>query len=153
MDFLENRIPPPVVGIVVGAINYGLAQLFTGLSWSEQPQFILGTIVGLFGLGINASGFLSFRAAKTTVNPLKPETASSLVRSGIFAYTRNPMYVGMAIILVGWGIYLANPVAVLGAGLFVVFIQRFQITPEERAMVKLFGEEYEQYRQQTRRWL
>ena len=110
-------------------------------------------ILLLVGFGFAISGAISFRIARTTVNPLKPETASSLVTFGIFGYSRNPMYVGLAIILLAWTTYLAVPfglIAVLG---FMAFIQRFQIAPEERALVLLFGDEFKAYQSSVRRWL
>ena len=105
------------------------------------------------GFGFAISGAISFRVAKTTVNPLKPETASSLVTSGVFKYSRNPMYVGLAIILLAWTTYLAVPLGLLAVVGFIAYIQRFQIVPEERALVVLFGNEFEAYQSTVRRWL
>lgn len=96
---------------------------------------------------------LSFRKARTTVNPLKPETASALVSSGVYRYTRNPMYLGFAIVLIAWSIFLAWPPALLGVLGFVMYMNIFQIGPEERALASLFGREFTQYCSQVRRWL
>ncbi|MFQ3324666.1 MAG: protein-S-isoprenylcysteine O-methyltransferase Ste14 [Pseudomonadales bacterium] len=95
---------------------------------------------------------MSFRLAKTTVNPLKPESASSLVVSGVFKISRNPMYVGFALLLLAWCVYLLAPVLLMILLLFMAVITRFQIIPEERAMLKLFGEEFIDYQKAVRRW-
>lgn len=99
------------------------------------------------------SGVMAFRRARTTVNPLNPEAATALVIVGVYRYTRNPMYVGLATMLVGWAVYLAAPLALLGPPIFVLFIARFQIVPEERALAEKFGREFADYRKKVRRWL
>ena len=95
----------------------------------------------------------SFRRARTTVNPLKPESASALVISGIYRHTRNPMYLGFAIILLGWCVLLGSAWAVLGVAGFVLYIGRFQIRPEERALRELFGAEFDAFCSRVRRWV
>jgi protein-S-isoprenylcysteine O-methyltransferase Ste14 len=87
------------------------------------------------------------------VNPLKPQTASALVASGIYRYTRNPMYLGMLVVVVGWAVFLANVLSALAIVLFPAYITRFQIKPEERVLLSLFGEQYVHYSHQVRRWL
>ncbi|HVE14432.1 MAG TPA: isoprenylcysteine carboxylmethyltransferase family protein [Elusimicrobiota bacterium] len=105
------------------------------------------------GQGISISGIASFRRAKTTVNPMKADTASSLVTTGVYRFTRNPMYLGLLIVLAGWAVFLANPLAVLFLPAFALYITRFQIKPEERILSKLFGSEYASYMSQVRRWI
>ena len=105
------------------------------------------------GLVFSAAGILSFRRARTTVNPTTPEAASFLVVSGIYRITRNPMYVGISLVLVAWAVFLSSAWALLGPAAFILYISRFQIAPEERALSKLFGAEYASYRARVRRWL
>ena len=153
MKFLEHKIPPPAVGLGIGVLMWTLASLAAPL---ELPFGVrLGVALALLvaGVGIAISGVVSFRRAKTTVNPIKISTASSLVRSGVFRVTRNPMYLGMAIALLGWAAYLASWPALLGVPLFVLYINRFQIAPEERAMASLFGADYAAYKEKVRRWI
>jgi protein-S-isoprenylcysteine O-methyltransferase Ste14 len=102
---------------------------------------------------IAGSAIRQFGAAETTVNPLKPDTASALVQTGIFGKTRNPMYLGLLVALCGWAIWLQSlsNVGVLVA--FVIVIYEMQIKPEEAALRKLFGEDYERYCQKVRRWI
>jgi protein-S-isoprenylcysteine O-methyltransferase Ste14 len=107
---------------------------------------ILGSLIAL-------GGVLSFAKAKTTIDPTQPEKASHLVTSGMFVVTRNPMYLGMVFLCLGGVVYLKSPFSLLGVVAFVLYIQRFQIRPEEAAMRKLFGEQFIEYCVRTRRWL
>ncbi|MCC6585667.1 MAG: isoprenylcysteine carboxylmethyltransferase family protein [Bryobacterales bacterium] len=113
--------------------------------------FVAG--LALVGAVIAAAGIVSFRVAKTTVNPMKPERASSLIVSGPYKYTRNPMYVGMVFALLGWAAFLSNFAALAGIPLFILYLNRFQIEPEERVLDKLFPHEFPRYRAKVRRWL
>ncbi|MCF6457801.1 isoprenylcysteine carboxylmethyltransferase family protein [Pseudoalteromonas sp. MMG024] len=116
-------------------------------------NFKLFVLAVLLGVAIALAGVISFRKESTTVNPLKPETASSLVTSGIFQYTRNPMYLGMAVAILGFAILLGSWLSLLGVVAFVLFIERFQIKPEEAALIECFGEQFIQYKKHIRRWL
>lgn len=115
--------------------------------------FALAAVVAVAGLTIEGFGGLELIRRRTTVNPLEPCDASNLVTSGVYRFTRNPIYVGDLLLLVGWGLYLANPLAILLAWLFVPYISRFQIVPEERALGELFGLAYEDYKTRVRRWV
>ena len=153
MRYLENRIPPPLVA----AVFAGLMWLYAQPDWSASlpaPWHIgIVLVVLLLGAAVCLAGLLSFRRARTIVNLLKPDTASALVSSGIYRYTRNPMYLGFAIALLAWAILLAAPLTLMGVAGFVLYIDRFQITPEERALAALFGEDFASYRDRTRRWI
>lgn len=116
-------------------------------------NFKLFVLAVLLGVAIALAGVISFRKASTTVNPLKPETASSLITSGIFQYTRNPMYLGMSVAILGFAILLGSWLSLLGDVAFVLFIERFQIKPEEAALTQCFGEQFAQYKTHVRRWL
>jgi len=154
MHRLENRIPPPLVASLLGLLMWLAArQLQGGLALTIEWRIGVGLAVLLVGVVICLAGVLSFHHARTTVNPLKPETASALVSSGIYRYTRNPMYLGFATVLVAWSIFLAWPPALLGVLGFVLYMNRFQIAPEERALTKLFGDDFAQYCNRVRRWI
>ena len=105
------------------------------------------------GAGAALAGVISFRLAKTTVNPLKPEAASSLVVSGIYRITRNPMYLGALLVLIGWAVFLANAAAFIVSAGFVLYLNRFQISPEEKALTIRFGPEFSTYCARVRRWI
>jgi protein-S-isoprenylcysteine O-methyltransferase Ste14 len=153
MRGLDHRIPPPLVFLFVATAMAGVAFLTPRLEIPTPWATFSAAILALFGLGCAASGVLAFNRAKTTINPVAIENASSLVTNGIFHYTRNPMYLGMTCLLLGWMIYLAAPWTVFGPLAFVAFITRFQILPEERVMGAKFGTTYEEYQRRTRRWL
>ncbi|QXI26141.1 methyltransferase family protein [Pseudomonas vanderleydeniana] len=151
---MDNRIPPPLVATLFGLLAWLAARYLPGsLVLTMEWRVGLALIVMLAGVAICLAGVFSFRRARTTVNPLKPETASALVSSGVYRYTRNPMYLGFATVLVAWSIFLAWPPALLGVLGFVVYMNRFQIGPEERALASLFGSDFSQYCRQVRRWL
>jgi protein-S-isoprenylcysteine O-methyltransferase Ste14 len=153
MKFLEHKIPPPAVGLGIGGLMWYLASLAVPLEVPFGVRVGLALALLVVGAAIAIAGVVSFRRAKTTVNPLQPEKASSLVSSGMFQVTRNPMYLGMAIVLLGWAGYLASWPALLGVPIFVLYINRFQIAPEERVMASLFGADYAAYKEKVRRWI
>ena len=149
---IELRIPPPLVVLVAGVLMW-LASLALPWPSSAPGQLFVAVLVAAAGIAVVVAGLLEFRRARTTVNPLKPETASSLVERGIYRFTRNPMYLGMALALAGWGIWLASAAALLVLPLFVAYMTRFQIIPEERALAATFGEAFDGYRRRVPRWL
>ncbi len=153
MTALENRVPPPVVVVLVGAAMWWVAQ-FTP-HWPVQAawRFVPAAVVFICSLAVGGSGFLAFRHAKTTIDPVNIRTASTLVTGGIFQHSRNPMYVGFTGLLTAWVICLAAPWAFAGVVAFVLFIWRFQIFLEERAMHAKFGEAYADYVRRVPRWL
>lgn len=120
----------------------------------SAPILIAAVItIALVGVGFSVAGVFSFRRAKTTVNPTKPETASSLVCSGIYGATRNPMYLGLFFVLVAWSVFLSSAWVSLGPLAFVLYTNRFQISPEERVLLTMFGTGYSAYKSKVRRWL
>ena len=149
MDWLEHRIPPPLVAIISGLLMWLAVRPIAPLG----GRLWLALLVVLAGAAVCLAGVASFRRARTTVNPLKPESASSLVVAGIYRHTRNPMYLGFAIILLGWCVFLGSALAVLGVAAFVLYIGRFQIRPEERALRELFGAEFDAFCGRVRRWV
>ncbi|TFZ45919.1 isoprenylcysteine carboxylmethyltransferase family protein [Stenotrophomonas maltophilia] len=153
MRWLETRIPPPLVMLSCGAIGGLGSRLWPGAAWSlPMPALLAGGVVAL-GVALNLLPKLAFRHAGTTVNPLRPTTSSALVTHGVYRYTRNPMYLGQATVLGGAMLYLQNPVALLAVPLFVLYITRWQIVPEERALSARFPEAYAGFRQHVRRWI
>jgi protein-S-isoprenylcysteine O-methyltransferase Ste14 len=105
------------------------------------------------GLVFDVLGILAFRTFRTTINPLKPERASSIVTGGVYRVSRNPMYLGMALLLLAWATYLSALWSLAGPVLYVWYITRFQIVPEERVLERMFGDEYLAYTARVRRWL
>lgn len=149
--WLELRIPPPLVMLIVALIMFLLA-IVIPLN-IELPLRLIGvTLFVLAGSGVALAGVISFYLNKTTVNPLQPNKASTLVIAGIYKISRNPMYLGMFLALCAWTIYLANPVTLAGLPIFILYMNQYQIKPEERALQAKFGDEYQAYMQQVRRW-
>ncbi len=130
-----------------------MAWMMPNLEVSIPARRILAIGAVLIGVAIAGTGILSFRMAKTTVNPMKPDSASALVVTGIYRLTRNPMYLGFLWILLGWGIVLFHALAFLILPGFVLYMNRFQIEPEERALTTLFGQAFVDYRSRVRRWI
>ena len=153
MTSLETKIPPPLVALVFAIAMWGLGKVTPPMDLAATFRIAVAGLIALGALGFSLAGILAFRNAQTTVNPLKPQTASKLVTTGVYRITRNPMYVGMLLLLVSWAICLSSPSAFLGPVAFALFITRFQIVPEERALIGIFGREFEEYRQRVRRWL
>ena len=154
MSFLELKIPPPVVALVAGLVMAGLA---LGGFWpmALHPAWRYFAAAALFGLGVAlllTAGRLFFKA-KTTVLPYKPEKTSKLIVAGVYRYSRNPMYLAMLLALGGWGVFLDDWLAMAALPLFALYMTRFQIMPEERALVGLFGVEYQDYMHRVRRWV
>jgi protein-S-isoprenylcysteine O-methyltransferase Ste14 len=150
---LELKVPPPVVAGMLAAAMWGLSRI------TPSPQIpgnlrVLGAIaLAVLGIAFASAAVLSFRRAQTTVDPLEPQRASALVTSGVYRITRNPMYVGMALVLVAWAVFLSSAWALLGLPAFVLYLGRLQIAPEERALATLFGAQYSHYASTVRRWL
>lgn len=153
MTTLELKVPPPIVAALAAAAMGGLAWVTPALAWPRPLRGSLAALLVVAGVAMALAGVLEFRRARTTVHPLRPERASTLVHGGVYRVTRNPMYLGMLAVLLGWAAWLAAPWALLGPAAFVAFIGRFQITPEERVLRRLFGAEYDAYTRRVRRWI
>lgn len=150
---LEHKIPPPLVVLLVAALMWVIAGFQPRMPLDQSWRWVIACVFGVCGLAVAALGVSSFRIAKTTINPVDVSAASTLVTSGIFAYSRNPMYVGMTALLLGWAFLLAGAWTLLGPIAFAAFITRFQILPEESALKAKFGEAYANYQMHTRRWI
>ncbi|MEO8743617.1 MAG: isoprenylcysteine carboxylmethyltransferase family protein [Lysobacteraceae bacterium] len=153
MQALELKIPPPLVVLLVGTAMWFVARTGPSIELSHFARVFAFIVLALVG-GVTAiAGEREFKRAKTTANPLKPQNASALVTSGVFRFTRNPMYLGLVLFLLGWAAYLCSAWALVGPVIFVLYISRFQIAPEERILSNLFGTAYADYRSRVRRWL
>jgi protein-S-isoprenylcysteine O-methyltransferase Ste14 len=151
VDWLELRVPPLIVFACVGALMVGAVWVLPVFAFSLPWPF--APLAAAAGIAVGVAGVLEFRRARTTVNPLKPNEASALVTGGIYRWTRNPMYLGMALVLLGWGLYLGNFGALVLVGAFVSYIDRLQVDPEESALEARFGDAFAAYRKRVRRWL
>lgn len=150
---LETKIPPPMLAALFMFGMWLIDQNILGSVLDETVR--LSVAIGLASFAILSSvlGVVAFVKAKTTTNPLQPERAGTLVTTGIYQYTRNPMYLGFLCLLLAWGVFLANGFSLILAILFVPVMNLLQIIPEERAMELNFREHYITYKARVRRWL
>ena len=147
------KIPPVVQFLAVAAAMWLIAKYAPALSVAIPARRALVILFFCIGGAVAIPGIAAFRAAGTTVDPRYPEKASRLVASGIYGYSRNPMYLGLLCLLIAWALYLSNLLGFAGLPAFVLAMNRLQIRREEAAMEALFGDEYRAYRQKVRRWI
>lgn len=153
MKALELKIPPVVLVALFSVAMWGLAHV---VAFLVLPAIFGVVLAGIFisaGAIIALMGVQAFRHANTTVDPRVPQQSSRLVASGIYRYSRNPMYLGFLLLLTGIACYLGNIAAFALLPLFVLYMNCFQIEPEERFLQQKFGAEYQVYLTQVRRWL
>ncbi len=150
---LRLRIPPLAVALLAGGLGWVAARLVPGLNVACFGRKELAAAFGLLGVTCAGLGVASFRRARTTVNPMTPGATSALVVAGIYRVTRNPMYLGFLFLLLAEFVWLANPVAFLAAPAFVLYLNRYQIGPEESALQSRFAAEFESYTHRVRRWI
>lgn len=155
---LENRIPPVIVVAILAGAMWALRAAAPGLTavWPGRLAFlfdVLALVVLTLGILVAVAGVREFRRASTTVDPRNPGKASAIVDTGVFRFTRNPMYLGMLLVLAALAVGLANPTAAAGPVAFVLYMNRFQIGPEERALEQRFGGPYRAYLGRVRRWI
>ena len=153
MHLLELKIPPPVVAVLVGTGMWFASPYPVPPEFPFLLRLVAFIVIALAGGGIALAGDLAFKRASTTINPFRPQNTTALVTTGVYRRTRNPMYVGLTLVLLGWAAFLVSAWALLGPVVFVLYITRFQIAPEERVLSAKFGAEYAAYRSRVRRWL
>ncbi len=154
---LALRVPPPLVATVLALAMLLAERLLPALSLSlplSLPgRVALAMLLATAGIAVGVAALLAFRRARTTVNPLAPEATSTVVRGGIYAVSRNPMYLGVALLLAAFAVALGHLAAFAGPLLFVAWMNRFQVAAEERILGQRFGDDYRDYRTRVRRWL
>ena len=150
---MKNKITPPILLLIFGTAMWFVANSELAYLVSVPYALIIAIAVAVLGVSISASALRRFSAVETTVNPLQPDAATTLVQQGIFGKTRNPMYVGLSLVLTAWAIWLESLGNIGLLLVFVIVLTELQIKPEEAAMRKLFGDEYAAYCRKVRRWL
>ena len=147
------RVPPLAVVAVAAFVMWLGARFLPSVRADLPGRAAVAAALLLAALVVCVAGVVEFRRARTTVNPMNPGAASSLVTSGIYRFSRNPMYLGFAIALLAFAVYLAHavgPVVLIG---FVVYMNRFQVAPEERALQTIFADRFTEYAARVRRWI
>lgn len=152
LNRLKTRIPPPIYLLLMAALMWLLNQYLPLYQWVDLPWRYAG--LGLiFVAGLSDLWSLSlFLKLHTTPNPMKPGAATHLVTSGLYRYSRNPMYMGMLVMLVGWWVWLGSVTPILLLPAFIIILTKMQIEPEEQALEAHFGEQYLAYKRQVSRW-
>lgn len=150
---LELKVPPGILVVLFALLMRWGSACAPGLAVQIPWRSAIAGMVVLAGLLLGLLAVLQFKRAKTTVNPIKPQSSSALVVSGIYGVSRNPIYLGMLLMLLGWAVWLDNLLALAVLPLFILYLNRFQIQPEERALAALFGTDFQSYCTQVRRWI
>ena len=152
MSVIDNKVPPPIVMLSCGVLMWLFRDSFGEAAFGDW-RIWLGFVIIVAGFTCAIAGRQAFAKAKTTINPVNISAASALVTGDVFQFTRNPMYLGMATMLLGVAVLLGHLWLVLGPIAFGLYIQQFQIKPEERVMLEKFGADYQDYRRRVRRWI
>ena len=153
MSRLELKIPPDVVWVAVAGLMWLTSRLTVGFAAGESLRRALALILIVAGTWLIVAARVALDRAGTTWHPTEPGRTTALVTSGVYRFSRNPTYLGMEIVLLSWAVVLASPAAVLVSVLFVAYIGRFQIRPEEMTLAASLGEDYHVYLQRVRRWV
>ena len=148
---MNNKIPPPIVALTCALGIFFSKPFFKEFSNANNAS--ISILFFLTGMGCLLLSVKLFNKYKTTINPLQPEKATSLVTSGIYMYSRNPMYLGMLFILISAAIRFNIIGGFFAISIFIIFITKFQIIPEEAKLNKIFGEKFIEYKKKTRMWL
>jgi protein-S-isoprenylcysteine O-methyltransferase Ste14 len=150
---LKTLIPPPVYLLAFGAVMWLMHSYVPLYYWLEMPWRYAGLLL-IFLAGLSDLWSLSlFLKLHTTPNPMRPGAATHLVTTGLYRYSRNPMYLGMLVMLLGWWIWLGSLTPILLLPVFVYVLVKMQIEPEEEALEAHFGDRYRDYKSSVPRWL
>ena len=152
MRALELKIPPPVVALLVALAMWGVSRDAAALPAAEFARLPLALALAVVGAAFDVSGLIAFRRARTTINPMKPQATSSIVDSGVYRLTRNPMYVGLTGLYLGVTVLIDSLWPLLLLPMVLVALYFFVIRREERYLAARFGADYEDYRRRVRRW-
>ena len=148
---MKTKIPPPILALVLIGLIYLSSLLIVPITFNYQGS--LSALVLIMGLACVLPSFRLFAKYKTTITPLKPSEATALVTEGMYRYSRNPMYLGLLLLTISSTIWFGTWVGIIINIVFIFFINFLQIIPEEEALLTIFGEEYDDYKKNVRRWI
>ena len=150
---MKLKIPPVAIVAIFAALMAVITRLLPELTLPVPGRLTITVLLALFGAAISLAGVVAFRQHQTTVNPMNPAAATTIVSTGPYRFTRNPMYVGFVMGLMGWAVFLSNAGAFLLVLGLVLYLTQFQIKPEEQALLNRFGASFADYQSSVRRWL
>lgn len=150
---MKPRVPPPVLMLAAAILMWMLNRWLPLAQWIAPPWNQFGILPAAAGLALGIAALVRFRRERTTTNPLDPSQASHLVTEGVFRVSRNPIYLGMVGLLIGWAIWLGGASPWVMPPLFAIVITAVQIIPEEHALDQLFGDQYRAYQRRVARWI
>ncbi len=153
MPNLHLKVPPVIVLMTFGLFAWLGTRTLPLWSIDFPSRAWAAGITALAGAAIIMAGVVAFRRSRTTVNPRRPQDASALVTDGVYRFTRNPMYLGMLLLLGAWSAWLSNAATIPWIVLFVAYMNRFQIKPEEVILDRLYGKDFNDYKSRVRRWI
>ena len=153
MARLELKVPPVAVFLVCAGAIWLAHAVCPGADVTLPDRRLIVLLLGVAGGGLGAGAVAMFLCARTTVHPECPERAARLVTTGVYRLSRNPMYTGLLFALAAEAVHFGNAAGFLMLPVFVAYLNRFQIAPEERALREKFGPRYEAFCRTTRRWL
>ena len=153
MGSYDLKIPPLLVAFIFGAVMFLADVLFPFVQFSFKGNRVVSGGFLLLGVSVALAGVVRFKQDQTTVNPTTPDATSTLVTTGIYRISRNPMYLGFSLALLAWAVYLTSLLAYILIPGFVAYMNRFQITVEENALSEKFGVPYDSYKLKVRRWV
>lgn len=150
---MNARLPPPLVVLALGAMMWGVNQALPVGQFQLELRQPVAIMLLLVGLSLALAAVVAFVQSGTTINPMRPARATTLITHGVFRVSRNPIYLGDLLILAAWAVWLGNLINLIFLVAFVWIINRYQIAVEERALAELFGQRYLDYCAAVRRWL
>lgn len=150
---LRLKIPPVAVALVIAGAMWLVAKFTPQLRVMVPGRLMLAASIATAGGVVAVLGLIEFWRARTSVDPMRPDRASMLVTSGVYRVTRNPMYLGLLLVLLAWAFVLGHVLALAGLPGFIAYMNRFQIRPEEEALARRFGAGFSDYARTVRRWL
>lgn len=153
MSALELRLPPVPLALATGGFMWLGAIYWPALTFALPGRIAVAAALGASGMAFAVAGIAAFRQAMTSFDPRRPGAAAVLVTAGAYRFSRNPMYVGLLLMLGGWAVFLAHAPAFLFLPAFVAYLNRFQIAPEERTLAAKFGADFAAYTASVPRWL
>lgn len=150
---LELKIPPPFIALICAVLMWVLGRLFADFDFDFSYRKLISALLLSTGISIDLLALFKFRQKQTTINPMKPDKSTELVITGIYKLSRNPMYLGLVFILCSGVMFLGNAASLIMLPVFIFYITKFQILPEETIMQEKFPESFSEYKQKVRRWL